>query len=119
MPDEVFKKSTANLKKAVPLMMKHHVAATPANYALWYTYVDHAIPQLNQEMDSVLAHFGLCPPSSGDLLYKNFIASKAETTVSELRANMEILASEVASSMSDTMTDTELLKPLSIKAFAI
>ncbi|EKO3605666.1 GGDEF domain-containing protein [Vibrio metschnikovii] len=117
MPDKVFKKSTANLKKAVPLMMKHHVAATPANYALWYTYVDHAIPQLNQEMDSVLAHFGLCPPSSGDLLYKNFIASKAETTVSELRANMEILASEVASSMSDTMTDTRAFEAIIDKSF--
>lgn len=28
MTDE-FKKSTANLKKAVPLMIKNHVAATP------------------------------------------------------------------------------------------
>ncbi|MGL5108637.1 MAG: GGDEF domain-containing protein, partial [Vibrio ordalii] len=34
MTSDDFKRSTANLKKAVPLMMKNHVAATPANYAL-------------------------------------------------------------------------------------
>lgn len=98
-------------------MMKHHVAATPANYALWYTYVDNTIPRLNQEMDVVLDNFGLCPPASGDYLYKQFIASKAETSVGELRANIELLVSEVASSMSDTMTDTTAFEAIIDKSF--
>ncbi|WP_199251486.1 GGDEF domain-containing protein [Vibrio furnissii] len=117
MTDDDFKKSTSNLKKAVPLMMKHHVAATPANYALWYTYVDNTIPRLNQEMDVVLDNFGLCPPASGDYLYKQFIASKAETSVGDLRANIELLVSEVASSMSDTMTDTTAFEAIIDKGF--
>ncbi len=98
-------------------MMKHHVAATPANYALWYTYVDNTIPRLNQEMDVVLDNFGLCPPASGDYLYKQFIASKAETSVGDLRANIELLVSEVASSMSDTMTDTTAFEAIIDKGF--
>lgn len=98
-------------------MMKHHVAATPANYALWYTYVDNTIPRLNQEMDVVLDNFGLCPPASGDYLYKQFIASKAETSVGDLRANIELLVSEVASSMSDTMTDTTAFEAIIDKSF--
>ncbi len=98
-------------------MMKHHVAATPANYALWYTYVDNTIPRLNQEMDVVLDNFGLCPPASGDYLYKQFIASKAETSVGDLRANIELLVSEVASSMSDTMTDTTTFEAIIDKSF--
>lgn len=118
MPDKIFKKSTANLKKAVPLMVKHHVAATPANYALWYTYVDNAIPQLTEEMDAVLDSFGLFPPSSGEVLYKNFIASKAETTVQDLRTNIEILVNEVASSMSDTLSDTQAFEKIVDNSFA-
>ncbi|WP_238131925.1 GGDEF domain-containing protein [Vibrio cincinnatiensis] len=118
MTDDVFKKSTENLKKAVPLMMKHHVAANPTNYALWYTYVDNAIPQLNQELDDVLNNFGICPPAAGDALYQQFIASKVETTVSELRSNIEVLAGEVANSMSDTMTDTCAFEAVIEKSFS-
>ncbi|EKO3390964.1 GGDEF domain-containing protein [Vibrio fluvialis] len=117
MTDDDFKKSTSNLKKAVPLMMKHHVAATPANYALWYTYVDNTIPQLNQEMDVVLDNFGLCPPASGEYMYKQYIATKAETSIGELRANIELLVNEVASSMSDTMTDTTAFETIIDRSF--
>lgn len=117
MTDDDFKKSTANLKKAVPLMMKHHVAATPANYALWYTYVDNVIPQLNRELDSVIENYGICPPASGEQLYNNHIASRAETDMRDLRANIEILVNEVASSVSDTLTDTSQFSQMIDKSF--
>ncbi|NOH80324.1 GGDEF domain-containing protein [Vibrio sp. RE86] len=112
-----FKKSTANLKKAVPLMMKNHVATTPANYALWYTYVDNAIPQLNKELDGVLANYGVCPPAVGEQLYNNHIASRSETDMHDLRANIEILVNEVAHSMSDTLTDTSQFSQMIDKSF--
>ncbi|MDF5617768.1 GGDEF domain-containing protein, partial [Vibrio parahaemolyticus] len=105
MTDE-FKKSTANLKKAVPLMIKNHVAATPANYALWYTYVDKTIPELNFELDTVLENYGICPPATNKQLYNNYVASKAETSLEDLRTNVEVLLHEVSSSMSDTISDT-------------
>ncbi|TFH92643.1 GGDEF domain-containing protein [Vibrio ouci] len=117
MTDDDFKKSTANLKKAVPLMMKHHVAATPANYALWYTYVDNVIPQLNRELDNVIGNYGVCPPASGAQLYNNHIASRAETDMHDLRANIEILVNEVASSVSDTLTDTSQFSKMIDKSF--
>ena len=91
MNEDDFKKATSNLKKAVPLMVKHRIAATPANYALWYTYVDNTIPELNQEMDNVLESFGFCPAATGDLLYKEYVASKAETSISQLRENIELV----------------------------
>ena len=112
-----FKKSTANLKKAVPLMMKNHVAATPANYALWYTYVDNVIPQLNKELDGVLENYGICPPAVGEQLYNNHIASRTETDMHDLRANIEILVNEVAHSMSDTLTDTSQFSQMIDKSF--
>ncbi len=118
MKDDDFKKSTSNLRKAVPLMMKNHVAATPANYALWYTYVDQAIPKLNREMDAVLENFGVCPPATNETLYNEFVASQTETNLSQLKANMEILVTEVASSMSDTLTDTSQFSEVIDKSFA-
>ncbi|EIT7026576.1 GGDEF domain-containing protein [Vibrio vulnificus] len=118
MTSDDFKKSTANLKKAVPLMIKNHVAATPANYALWYTYVDNTIPQLNQEMDTVLENYGICPPATNQQLYNNYVASKAETSMKELRSNIEVLLLEVASSMTDTIADTSSFSTLVDKNFS-
>ncbi|MEZ8100758.1 GGDEF domain-containing protein [Vibrio bivalvicida] len=117
MTDNDFKKSTDNLKRAVPLMMKNHVAATPANYALWYTYVDNAIPQLNRELDSVLENYGICPPAAGEQLYNNYVASRSETDMRELRNSIEILVNEVASSMSDTLSDTSQFSQMIDKSF--
>lgn len=78
------------------------MSTTPANYALWYTYVDNAIPQLTQDMDGVLEHYGICPPAVGEQLYNNYVASKSETNINDLRANLELLVSEVSNSMNDT-----------------
>ncbi len=116
MTDE-FKKSTANLKKAVPLMIKNYVAATPANYALWYTYVDNVIPDLNLEMDTVLESYGLCPPTSAKQLYKRYVANRAETSLEDLRTNVEVLLNEVSSSMSDTLSDTSSFSEMVDKSF--
>ncbi|WP_038177309.1 MULTISPECIES: GGDEF domain-containing protein [Vibrio] len=112
-----FKKSTANLRKAVPLMMKNHVAATPANYALWYTYVDNAIPQLNRDLDDVIDNYGICPPAAGQQLYQNYVACRTETDMRDLRANIEILVNEVSNSMVDTLSDTSQFSQLIDKSF--
>lgn len=98
-------------------MMKNHVAATPANYALWYTYVDNAIPQLNRELDSVVENFGICPPAAGEQLYNNYVASRSETDMHELRNSIEVLVNEVASSMTDTLSDTSQFSQLIDKSF--
>ncbi len=97
--------------------MKNHVPATPANYALWYTYVDNAIPQLNRELDTVLENYGICPPATGEQLYKNFVASRAETDMHDLRANIELLIGQVASSMTDTLADTSNFSAMIDKSF--
>ncbi|GAL20405.1 GGDEF family protein [Vibrio maritimus] len=101
-----FQKSAANLKKAVPLMVKHHVPATPANYALWYTYVDQTIPELNADMDAILKDYDVLPPVNTASLYRNHIADKAEVDLQDLKVNLEAIVTEMSSSMSDALTDT-------------
>ncbi len=118
MNEDDFKKATSNLKKAVPLMIKHRIAATPANYALWYTYVDNAIPELNLELDYILNSFGFCPTATGDQLYRDFIASKTETNVTQLKQNVEVLVHELSSSMDDALSDTNAFSEVIDKSFS-
>ena len=98
-------------------MFKNHVAATPANYALWYTYVDKTIPELNQELDMVLQNYDVCPPATHKMLYNSYVASKAETSLEELKTNVGLLLGEVSSSMSDTITDTSYFSELIDRSF--
>ncbi len=117
MTDEL-KKSAANLKKAVPLMFKNKVAVTPANYALWYTYVDQVIPDLNLEMDTMLDSYEVFPPASAQHLYKRYVANKAEISLEDLRTNVEVLLNEVSSSMNDTLSDSYSFSEMVDKSFS-
>ncbi|MFB9136653.1 GGDEF domain-containing protein [Vibrio olivae] len=106
MTHDEFKKAAENLKKAIPLMLKNKVATTPENYALWYTYVEHAIPELNDNIDRIIEDFGLCPPAKTRWLYQTYVADRELTDIAHFRENVEILANEVSSAMSDTISDT-------------
>lgn len=103
-----FKRSAENLKKAVPLMLKHQIPTTPPNYALWYTYVDQTKPELNQAIDDAVAQFGHCPPSTNQQLYSQYIAQAQETEFIELKSSVEKLLNEFSSSMVDALNDTSI-----------
>ena len=64
------------LRKAVPLMVKYNIAVTPANYALWYSYVSGNHPNLNQKLDSALRTYGTCPPALSRDLFEEFLSDK-------------------------------------------
>jgi len=113
-----FKRATANLQKAVPLMMKNHVSVTPANYALWYAYVDNAIPQLNIDLDNIIQDAGVCSPAASAQLYNNYIAHRSETDMNQLRESVEVLVNEIASSVTDTLSDTSDFSKLIDKSFS-
>ncbi len=68
MSDKILKKATLNLKKAVPLMMKHQIPATPSNYALWYLYVDDQNPELNAAIDEIISEYDTVPTTSSQIL---------------------------------------------------
>ncbi len=106
MSKKEFQKATENLRKAVPLMIKNQVATTPSNYALWYTYVENALPELNKELDQVVGEHGICPPAKGEALYREYVASKTESDVQQLRQSLERMLTEVSHSMNDTLANT-------------
>lgn len=98
--------SAANLKKAVPLMMKYQVPTTPLNYALWYSYVANEIPELNIKLDNLIADHKVCPPVQAESLYREFVADKTESATWELRESIEKMLIQLEHSLSDTHSDT-------------
>ncbi|WP_117232426.1 GGDEF domain-containing protein [Vibrio maerlii] len=118
MSNEELKHSTTILKKVVPLMMQHKIATTPSNYALWYTYVDQSNPDLTTSMDKVVQEHGTCPPSANQALYKEYVAGPQEANISDLKQSLEIMATELSSSMNDTLTDSTSFSNMIDKNFS-
>ncbi len=106
MSRELLQTAALNLKKAVPLMLKHKIPTTPVNYALWYTYVGEQNSALNEQLDTVIAQYNTCPPVSSELLYRQYVADPVELDVREMRQNLDAMVTELSQSLKDTNLDT-------------
>lgn len=106
MAQDDFKKSAANLKKAVPLMMKHQIPTTPNNYALWYSYVDGESAELNQTIDDLESSNTVISPSIQRELIQSHITEPLAVDHETTRVNLEAMVQELSSSMFDANSDT-------------
>ena len=105
MSKEIIKLAARNLKKAVPLMLKHHIPTTPTNYALWYTYVSEQSPELNKRLDTVIEQHDTCPPVNAEMLYREYVSDPVEVDVLDMRQNLEAMATELSHALKDTNLD--------------
>ncbi|MDP5253273.1 MULTISPECIES: GGDEF domain-containing protein [unclassified Vibrio] len=114
---EEFKKSAANLKKAVPLMLKHRIATTPANYALWYTYVDQSNSKLNSVIDATLEEGQWVSEAQNQAWYLEHIAHQEQAEFLQFQKSLEILLNDAANSVTDTLSDSQAFQQLVEKTF--
>lgn len=105
MTKELMQQAARNLKKAVPLMLKHQIPTTPTNYALWYAYVGEQTPALNKQLDIIVEQYQTCPPVNSELLYREFVSDPVELDVIDMRQNLEAMATELSQSLKDTNLD--------------
>ncbi|MCG6202584.1 GGDEF domain-containing protein [Psychromonas antarctica] len=117
MNKDLIIKSAENLKKAVPLMMKYKVPTTPLNYSLWYSYVSNELPELNEQLDKLIANKGVCPPIQAESLYREFVADKADTTAWDLRQSIDKMLVELDQTIIDTDSDTNKFQQSFAKTF--
>jgi diguanylate cyclase len=115
MPDKAMSKdllqiAAINLKRAVPLMLKHKIPTTPTNYALWYAYVGEQNKELNQHLDAVIAQYQTCPPVNGELLYRQYVSDPVELDVRDMRQNIDAMVTELSSQLRDTNQDAEVFQ---------
>lgn len=66
-------KAADYLREAIPLMVKHAVQPNPRNFSLWYAYVAKRKPELNKEMNAILAEHGTCPDDHSADLFRRYI----------------------------------------------
>ncbi|MCC2618216.1 GGDEF domain-containing protein [Aestuariibacter halophilus] len=110
MSDKSIEQTFENLKKTVPLLIKHHLSAIPTHYALWYTYVANEQPSLNKAIEQALADGGSVSAAKSEALFREFVADEQDMTAWQLRQSMEAMLQELDHSMQDTRSDTQVFK---------
>lgn len=95
------------LRKAVPLMVKYNIAVTPANYALWYTYVSGKHPNLNDKLNEALKTFGTCPPALSRELFEEFLSDKDLELYDEVALEVDKLVQNMNADIIDTLDHTK------------
>lgn len=105
MSKNLLQEAAINLKRAVPLMLKHQIPTTPTNYALWYAYVGQQNDDLNQELDTVVKQFNTCPSSRTTHLYRKYVSDPVELDVRDMRQNLDAMVTELGQSLKDTNFD--------------
>jgi diguanylate cyclase len=84
------------MRLALPLMKKHGIAMTPANYAVWYEYVSGNNEALKHAVDShVDDNQRLTEKQSSELYQKFFDREKDQAALLEMRQDLRRVLTEV------------------------
>ncbi len=102
------------LRKAVPIMVKHSIPVTPLNYALWYTYVSHEDPTLNQRIDEVVSAYGMIPVTTAEDLFREHVSPSGNYETALLRAkdNLQQMVQGIDRDLHATIADTQSFSTL-------
>jgi diguanylate cyclase len=90
--------------------MKHKISAIPTNYALCYTYVSNASPELKTVIDQVLDDKVQLSDMRTKELYRSYVAESEEVTAWELRQSEEAMLIELSRSLKHTRSETTSFK---------
>jgi len=94
--NEYQEQAAEHMRLALPLMKKHGIAMTPANYAVWYEYVSGNNEALKHAVDShVDDNERLTEKQSGELYQKFFDREKDQTALLEMRQDLRRVLAEV------------------------
>lgn len=118
MSNDLLKTAASNLKKAIPLMLKHSIPTTPTNYALWYAYVGESNPKLNIALDETIKQNQQYSPVSSELLYREHISDPVELDVRDMRQNLDAMVCELSQSLKDTNHDAATFQSKIEKEFS-
>ncbi|GAC32475.1 GGDEF domain-containing protein [Paraglaciecola polaris] len=110
MSNNDLENSFKQLKKTIPLLLKHKIPAVPINYALWYTYVSNESASLNEILDQAIQHNLPLSKSKTKALYRKHAADDQEVDVWELRQSIESMIVELSQSVKDTRNETRSFK---------
>lgn len=88
-------------KRALPLMGRHGVRPTPHNYAIWYTYIAGNIPELNHEIDAIIAEAMQFTDDINSYLYTKYLAEGDNAIVKQTALEAHKLLAQVLTSVQE------------------
>jgi diguanylate cyclase len=98
------------MRLAIPLMRKHEIAMTPANYAVWYEYVSGTNIALKDALDEHIDEHGRLTDKESRELYERFFdREKNQTALLEMRQDLKRVLAEVFSFVSTGVVATEAI----------
>lgn len=115
---EYQEKANEHMRLALPLMKKHDIAMTPANYAIWYEYVSGGNIALNDAIDAHIEDDTRLTDQQSRELYELFFnREKDQSALLEMRQDLRRVLSEVLSfvtvgSQSSSSTSSRLSQML-------
>jgi len=96
------------MRLALPLMKKHGIAMTPANYAVWYEYVAGNNEALKHAVDANVDDNDLLSEKQSSELYQKFFdREKDQAVILEMRQDLRRVLSEVLTFVSSGVTSSQ------------
>lgn len=96
------------MRLAIPLMKKHGIAMTPANYAVWYEYVAGKNAALTDAVDKHLEDGqSLTDKESSELYQRFFDREKDQAALVEMRQDIRKILTEVLSFLASGVSSSE------------
>lgn len=95
------------LKKIVPLLTQHHIAANPINYAIFYDYVAGQNQNLTNAIDTLLSEQKSFDCDTSLQLYSKHICNTSLESFESINQRIQKVISQVSNNISDTCNKAE------------
>jgi diguanylate cyclase len=90
-PTANFEQTVAILRSAIPRMSEHKIPMTPANYAVWFSYLSEADPELRHEMQALLQRETPISADDMEALHERYVKQRDEQVASARDALSQVV----------------------------
>lgn len=95
------------VRLVLPLMAKHRVPATPRNYAIWFEYVSEEKPDLNQDIDKLIAARSTFDDATLETLYQQHFFDSDLANFEAIRSDIGRILLEAKDSLGDALQSAD------------
>lgn len=104
--DDSVERSAELLRMALPLMTRQQAALHPISYAVWYEYVSHANPPLNEAVDRALEAHGCLDEGQTRSIFRRHVVEVDTATAERVTEGFERLLSGMSETASRAGSST-------------
>lgn len=99
--------NTGYLKKILPLLTEHQIAANPINYAIFYDYVSEQNPALNAVVNQLLNQRKTFDRDVSIELYGNFICNASLESFDQIHSQINKVIRQATNAINETHNKAE------------